>query len=370
MTLIAGFLKDECPILMGDLLISSQGDSNDKEIVFPTVGKISNKDISCGEYKPTGFCQKVNLLSPKLAVAWAGAKIYASSFMKEVIKCNLHNTPSRESLSKVFNEIDKGQGKFSIIGLYRNGTEMIVFEFNTGGNGSLPLGFKWFKADGTGYKFLLESLSNLTNSNITSGQPNKLERAISEAVHLITDLISQEILTAIPLQNLFGAGYEIVHPLRRDLAKFSNLTYLFWKAEEETQGTWKLQPFPFLGSNYSYYKDILVIRSIRLSSNVKPFSCKVDSDELHVISPTYRTVVKDELVGYAPVSLNSSWICNTFLWKDHNGNMGAFATFGRYVSQSPPLIWKNEFKSDEGIDVNAQFVQSSISKIAAQALER
>ena len=362
MTLIAGFFKDECPILMGDLLVSAP-DNSDTEIVFPTIGKISNKHLSNGKYRPTRLCQKVNLLSPKLAIAWAGTKIYAGCFMREIIAANLHNNPTRDSLREVFNRIG-GQGRIFIIGVYRNGKEMCIFDFNARPIDPPVPGFGWFKAEGSGYGTLLGVVSNLGSSVITSGQPNKLDSGISTAVLISTELISQEIQTALPLQNLFGAGYEILHPLGSDLVKFCDLTYLFWRAEEEAQGIWRILPFPFLASKYTYHGDILVIRSVRVSSNIGTVSCKIDSDELHVIKPLYRSVRDEELVGYTPASLNSKQMCNVFLWKNHRGDTGAFATYGHYATQSPPVIWSNEFKSNEGVDINAQFVQSSISKIA------
>lgn len=362
MTLIAGFLKDGCPILMGDLLLSARDDSN-TEIVFPTIGKIFNEHLSKGEYRPISFCQKVNLLSPKLAVAWTGTKRHAENFMRKVIADNIHNNPSRDSLRTVFNGIG-GPGNLSIIGIYRNGKEMCIFDFDVQPiKMSIP-GFKWLKVAGSGSQAFLDVCRNL-ESDLTSGQLNKLERGISAAVILSTALLSQEIVTILTLQNLFGAGYEILHPLGSDLVKFCGMTYLFWKAEEEEHGNWKLVPFPFLSSNYSYYKDILVIRCVRFSSGAVLGQCKIDSDELHAFTPVYKSASPDNLIGYTPTTLNSKRVCNIFLWKNCNGETGAFATYGHYATESPPVIWKNEFGANEGIDINMKFVQSSISKVAS-----
>jgi len=74
MTLIAGFFRDECPVLMRDLLVSDE-DTSDREFVFPTVGKVSKRDLSNGNYSPSYLCQKVILISPKLAICWANKKI-------------------------------------------------------------------------------------------------------------------------------------------------------------------------------------------------------------------------------------------------------------------------------------------------------
>lgn len=364
MTLISGFFIDGCPILMGDLLVSDE-DTADKEFVFPTVGKVSKRDISNGNYSPSHLCQKAVLISPKLAVCWANKKIYATSFIKEIINAKAHLNPSHELISAVYNDID-GQGNLSIIGIYRSGVEMRIFDFESWPIDPPYPGFRYFKAVGSGYGSLLEMIPKL-GMGVPSRKINKLERGISTALHFSTSLLSKEIIFQSSLKELFGVGYEVVHPLGASLAKFDNVTYVFWTALEEVPGEWKMIPFPFLTFNYSYNGDILIIRSVRASSIPKNSSCKIDSDELHVISPMHTMLNPDEIIGYAPASLNSKWMCNIFLWKNCHGNTGAFTSFGYYHNQSPPIIWTNEFTKDEGIDVNIQFVKASISKVALQA---
>ena len=359
MTLIAGFFKDGCPILIGDILLSNTDKSN-KELVFPSIGKISNEHLSKGEYKPTSFCQKVNLLSPRLAIAWAGREYYAKSFMQEVISANLHNNPSQSSLGEIFDRI--GKGKISVIGLYRNEKEMRLFDFDAISIDPPVPNFEWFKAKGSGYSLISNIAQNLGNRVIFSGQPNKLHIGISVAAQIIMGLLSKEILTFLPLQNMFGAGYEILHPLGEGLAKFSGLTYLFWRAEEEKSGNWKIA-YPFLVSNYSYYKDILVIRSVRMLYKTSN-NCKIDSDEVHFVFPIYRPTREEEIIGCKPPSLNSEYMMNVFLCKDYNGTLGAFAHYGRYTGHVPPIIFTNEFKSNEGIKIDEQFVKSFIQRIA------
>jgi hypothetical protein len=367
MTLIAGFFKDACPILMGDLLISDT-DKMDKEFVFPTVGRVSKSDLSNGEYSPSKLSQKVILVSPKLAISWAGTKVNAISFIEKIIEANLHNNPSYESLLNVYNDIDD-QSNISIIGLYRDGKEMRIFDFNSWPVDPPNPEFKYFKAAGSGYGTLLDLVPTVS-MDVTSGKPNKLERGISNSLLLITSLLSKEIIDPSSLQELFGVGYEIVHPIGSDLSKFENITYVFWTVEEEKKGSWRMVPFPFLAFNYSYQGDILIIRSVRTSSIKYTKSCKIDSNYLHIISPTHRTVDPHELTNYYPSSLNSKWMCNIFLWKNVHGEMGTYASFGYYANQSPPVIWTNEFNKNKGIDINNEFLKSSITKVALQARSR
>lgn len=366
MTLIAGFYDGHCPILMGDLLVSDT-DESDKEFVFPTVGKVTKSHLSNGQYSPSQLNQKVSLLSPKLAICWANKKVYAKCFIEKIVKNNIHNTPSQDRLIEIYNDIG-GQGNLSVIGLYRDGTEMRIFDFESWPVDPPNPEFQYFKVAGSGYGALLDLIPSI-NMEVTSGKPNKLEGGISNSIILITSLLSNEVIDPSSLQQLFGVGYEIVHPLGSDLSKFQGLTYVFWSVVEEKKGSWSMVPFPFLSFNYSYQDDILIIRSVKMSSPKNNNSCNVDSDNLHVISPVHRTVDPHELTNYSPASLNSNWMCNVFLWKNVHDNVGAFATFGKYGTQSPPVLWTNEFSKNEGIDINTDFVRASLEKVASMSSE-
>ena len=207
------------------------------------------------------------------------------------------------------------------------------------------------------------------NLNVTSGKINKLEIGIATAVNIITALLSEELLTQSSIQNLFGAGYELVHPYKSILKKFDDLTYLFWSIEEFEINNWRLQSSPFLVSKYSYHNDILVIRAMHIKQNDNINSCKIEKDELHIVSPIYGTFNADKLIGFAPQTLNSKMICNVFLYKTVNNEVGTFAEFGKYNTESPPVIFKNEFTKNEGIDINTNFIKKVLLKFNSKFLK-
>ena len=223
MTLIAGFIKDGCPILTGDLLLSTQ-DNTTREIFLPTTGIISKEYLSKAKYKPCGLCQKVNLLSSNLAVAWAGSMDRAREFMRRVIEARLQTRPSYAALQEIFNQTNgTGDDQIAIIGIYRDGKEMRTFSFNASPVSSTGA-FEYFRAEGSGANTLVDII-NHGGERITSGNPNNLERAVGTAITLDAKLLSEEILTRKPLEKAFGAGYEILHPLGQGFSKFNDLTY-------------------------------------------------------------------------------------------------------------------------------------------------
>ncbi len=368
MTLISGFSKNYCPIILGDLLISNN-DSKEQLITLPTIGKISKQDFSRCSYSPCGFSQKINLLSPKLALGWAGSKIHAKTFMDELITLGVHDDPSHQAINDIYNNIVTNPNDLSIIGIYRNNSEIRIFDFNAWPTDSNS-NFEYFKSAGSGYGTLLDITEiNDFNLNVTSGKINKLEIGIATAVNIITALLSEELLTQSSIQNLFGAGYELVHPYKSILKKFDDLTYLFWSIEEFEINNWRLQSSPFLVSKYSYHNDILVIRAMHIKQNDNINSCKIEKDELHIVSPIYGTFNADKLIGFAPQTLNSKMICNVFLYKTVNNEVGTFAEFGKYNTESPPVIFKNEFTKNEGIDINTNFIKKVLLKFNSKFLK-
>jgi hypothetical protein len=206
MTLIAGFVRYDCPILLGDLLVSDQ-DESEKEFVFPTVGKITKRDLLKGGYSPSHLCQKVVLISPMLAICWANTKIHAKSFVKSVIDANGHSNPSRELLSDIYKDIG-GQDNLSIIALYRNGVEMSVLDFESWPVDSPYSGFSYFKAAGSGYGSLLDLIPEI-HQRVVSGNPNRLEKGIATAIQLGASFLSQEILSQHRCMSCLALGTKL-----------------------------------------------------------------------------------------------------------------------------------------------------------------
>ncbi len=254
MTLIAGFMRKGCPILMGDILLSNNLETA-IELTIPTIGKTSSDNLKNGIYQPSAFSQQVNLLSPQLALACSGNLGQAKEFMAQVIGAKIHNKPSREALKEVFDDLELND--LYIMGLLRDDKGMMLFDINCERIDFRGSEFEWFKAGGSGFSRLRDIVLNM-NSRITSGNLNELEYGISSAIQISTSLLSKELQTQSTLRELFGAGYEILHPLGSGLAKFADLTYYFWSIEERTSGKWHCS-IPFLAMKYSYHKDILVI---------------------------------------------------------------------------------------------------------------
>ena len=71
-----------------------------------------------------------------------------------------------------------------VIGLYRDGAEMRIFDFESWPVDLPNSEFKYFKAAGSGYGTLLDIAPNL-RMKITSGKPNKLEKGIATSLQIV-----------------------------------------------------------------------------------------------------------------------------------------------------------------------------------------
>ncbi|GEM_PF-4533345 len=365
MTLIAGFKKEKCTVLFGDILLSSP--SPNPELILPTVGKISKKDISSVKYKPSSLCQKINLLGHQLAIAFSGDAFDAHFLLNAIIKDKLHEKISRYPTRDVCNAIMElyeainNHKKLSIIGMCKDGKQTAIFgrQFRSIEKKFDP-SFDFFAVAGSGF----DKFSEFVLPNLPSVPPgaNDDMYVILLALGFTTTLLAEELHTRDTLQNLFGAGYEIIHPLGRGFAKLDTVTYLFWRAVETKKNRWILR-FPFLACNYSYYNDILIIRSVRMSSAKLG---RIESDELHDVHPLYKTSKPEDLLDYTPKSLNTNYMCNTFAWQNYFGRAG-YLSFVTHSKKKSPVVWKNEFRKDGSVEIEDEFLKDCIVKIKAKS---
>jgi hypothetical protein len=78
MTLVASIMFDNVPILMGDILVSSETDRG-QDVHIPTVG---NKNVA-SKYKASNLTQKLIIINDYLVVGWAGSLITAKTIIRD-----------------------------------------------------------------------------------------------------------------------------------------------------------------------------------------------------------------------------------------------------------------------------------------------
>lgn len=350
MTLISTFQLNGCPVLIGDLMLSGQiSDTNN--FVFPTKQVLNKPPQICYGNDLVGLCQKANLLSPRLAIAWAGSREEAINFYSQVIGAGIERNPSLASLTEIYNDLDNPNA-LSLIGMLKNDNGTQTFWMNSKEISISNSPFQKIVVAGSG-KEDFESLLTYSTALISNGTPNILENAIGNTIGVFSGLLASEISTSKPLTNLYGGGYEIIHPLGDHFEKFSDLTYVFWKICIQDK-TIESEITPYLVLKYSYFEDLLVIRGIQISNR------QVVNDDLHIVKPIFSLRHEIDFSLINPSSLNSKYICSIFE-TEIDDKPYSFSQFGRFSPASRPIIF-DEKQSELGIDINVDYYKSSILK--------
>jgi hypothetical protein len=131
MTLIAAIRVGQCPILLGDLLISSEI-APTRPVVLPTVGALPEDLVPAGTYHITGAAQKICVINVRLAVAWAGRQICARHVVRKMGKYFSKRRIDGASLERFFRSQEtKHLEQLQIICWYRNEQGLNSFGVNT-----------------------------------------------------------------------------------------------------------------------------------------------------------------------------------------------------------------------------------------------
>jgi hypothetical protein len=349
MTLISTITICDCPILFGDLLLSEESDKNNI-LNTPTKSEILLTDTNRRIFRPVGLRQKVNLLSPNLAIAWAGNMDEAVSFYSQVLGSGLQKNPSREMLLEIYRELDE-PNDLSLIGLLRTESGRQSFWFNAENLVISNPQVQNLVCAGSGKEDFVSYINHM-DFNLSSGNATRLSIAVSQIIGITSALLSSEVETSATLQNLYGAGYEIVHPLEDHFEKFSDLTYIFWHIGIQKNQT-ITEIVPYLVMKYSYYDDVLFIRSIHLAGN------KILHEDLHIINPIFPPKYNKQ--NFTLDSLNSTYLCSVFE-TNLNGQVQCYTQVSRVSEKTRPIIFHESEQGLTDVDINEDFVNSCIKK--------
>ena len=91
MTMIARLTRNGVPLYLGDLLMTRDGRGSEK-IDIPTVADVNAKFPPEVARSVVGLAQKLNLISDRLVVAWAGNLLQARSLIREIAEMRIDQT--------------------------------------------------------------------------------------------------------------------------------------------------------------------------------------------------------------------------------------------------------------------------------------
>jgi hypothetical protein len=371
-TLVAGFMVNKWPLLIGDMLLSSPVIPGEAATLpgLPTLPETAEvswpEDL---EYAPKGLCQKLTVIADNLAIGCSGKRACAMDVIGElrqryadgpldfdVARDYFHGKPA-----SVWQEIgitgfasrfdESGLPEFCIFGWGCKGFESPTFG---------PV-----RTIGTGMNAVQEQL--LLNSDCATPGNSGLDFAqfaVSFGLSLTGGLLNKEVHTGSTLAEFFGGGYELVTFSGGKFHKLGDVLNLFWTVRAEKDGI-RLTPYPFRAIRFAYQNELLIVRSSEIRD------CAIHSDVVFSVPPVYRYLNADEKASPPIPSLNCPLVCNYILQLAPTGELQSYdiLTFIERCALGVPLVRLEEMTDGLQFAVKPEFYQRLYEYVAQQKLK-
>lgn len=267
MTLIASFTINGYPIIIGDLLISSQAGAI-KPCRIPTVGEITNIFPDISTFVPVGLSQKVIIVDDDFVLAWAGNKLQATVAVNIIFERNTHCKLDAKSILELLREFEEDQdfNELSLICMVKEGDKISRSSLRARHLQTNNFGELIVSGTGADCDSIFWYLNQL-EQNIIEEDP--IGSAVGSILTYFASLMSVEMFKPSKnfvhnLYHYYGGGYEIATYINSRITKIDEIAYWYFIAEPEDQHV-NLKLAPSKAFKYSYKNNILHIFAITTS---------------------------------------------------------------------------------------------------------
>jgi len=359
MTAVARIAIQDCPMLLGDLLLSGPPLPGVTASV-PTVDDLSAAFPPGLPFVPRKLCQKIAVVSENLVVGWAGGYDTARAVIAELRRLDATERFTNESLQRHLDGLDpsvwaENGDRYSIglVGFIRDPDNRIA-QF---GRSSFTLDTQLFGKVGLlgsgldDFEKFFQQTQRLPEADNRAAM-NALEQSIGFGLQMGGSLLRIELESPASLRQFYGGGYEIAVSELGKFKKLDDVTYVFWWVETDGPNL-RGNLVPSRAFRYSYKQDLLRIRSVAfIPSGTKTIA----RQQLFLVPPVYRDVRPDEQVDQSLPPLNARWLCNYFLVRFGDGRLAIFA---RSAHQPKEKRWIRfeDFPGGVGFAVSQEFLK-------------
>jgi hypothetical protein len=333
MTLIARTLCEGHPMLIGDILITS--DTKSKELEIPTF--LTGVEEFLPDHQsgfPVLLREKIYVINDLLCVALGGNMHDMRRFLEDLVNFFKYYPTTVDNLERFLSSYDLSSfssiAYFIIIAL-ENGETAVFKEYmypDPWPNTETPYFGKVY-AIGSGRVDFFEQLHVLYElSNVGDG--GLYNKALSLNFITLVQLLASERLTLRTIQKRWGAGFEVITFENNKFSKIDDLTYLIFKEVIDKEGN--ISGGPFLAIHYKYYDDILAITSFGLTKPVR-----------YAVLPIYMqnddpAISKIPLEVISKIRLDAKKICCCFVVQTYDRRFLALPFFTENYPDKPGLI--------------------------------
>jgi hypothetical protein len=324
MTLAAAHFIQGWPILIGDVLISNRKEYA-QQVTLPTIHHHVLEENVTKLYSPSGLSQKLTIVNNDLAVGWAGTKLHAKSFIRELLAEYADKKCSISEILEYLNNMDQERrDNISVVGVIKS--EKVFHVFGIGVdcccerlNDVVDVVY----VAGTGQRDYLEILRSFINKPTEEGL-NPFQYAAGNTIMASSFMMGKELTNLESLINGYGGGYEIISYVNGKFQKIDDINHIIWIANEAKDGQWTLT-LPRLFMKYEYHGDIFMIRRGEFLDNTDSnelIQMSIVNECVHLISPIYRYLNRgelEELQRKVLPDLNARFICHSILTFKNSG---------------------------------------------------
>lgn len=289
MTLAAAFFVGEYPVVCADMLIS--GEPN-PDLSLPAVGRVL--DMTNAPKAANGLVQKVSIVAPNFAVAYAGSVLAAKVVVKALEREAQNKSLNEATLDDFFQVKHPLFERVALVGVLATEVEGKVFGLKTlciQGSRFETASFGEVAAIGTGASLLRKVIDGF-EGNPFGALTHPIKRAVASAMALTGTLHSLENTFGNTLADFASGGaYDIVTFIEGSFRRLPRHRYVIWHATYEFEEV--VLQVPHLVLTQDYLNGIARIQCVRLSTD---FSSSIPQYhvETHMVPPRWRTVYEVE----------------------------------------------------------------------------
>lgn len=296
MTLVAAVSPYQMPLMIGDLLITSEKTGYEVE-QFPTLGDLFFIKKYPDEFKYiSGFSQKIAMISDNMAVGWSGRYDAAWRSIGLVRTFPWSEKPSCDEVIQCMQSLSyEDQMNIGLVFFCRFSDDWFgfrpVFRYT---EHNLPVfGRSFLMGRGSrSFSNFSQGLSDIPVRGIDPPFGESVAVTVSAAMHLL----AQEMIDFGGLLSGFGGAFELVRiSPRLHLEKLDDMSFCFWTLKAKRNGL-DLIPSGVI-IRMKYFNDIAMIRRISLMRRSYRTNCIG-------VGPMGREVSEEEMVEIRNVNLD------------------------------------------------------------------
>lgn len=363
MTAVARIAIEDQPMLVADLLLS--GPPLPGVIAaLPTTNDLSSAFPSGSSKVPRALCQKIAVVSDDLLVGWSGLYDIARKVIGELRTLATTERLTYGSLDQHLNNLDPSiWADIGLVGFIRDPDGRIA-QFGRG-YVSLPTHlFGNIALLGTGRDHFRNFLHQTEKLPEAAERPmNALERSVGFGLHMGGTLLRIELESPESLKKFYGGGYEIAVFEMGKFKKIEDITYAFWWVETDGPEV-QVGRAPNRTFRYSYKDDLLRIRSVTIDDN-KHRAPRI-TEELFRVPPVYRDLRPDEATDTSRPTLNTPWLCNYFLVRSADDQLGILSMI-KHQTQQQQWVRFEDFAGGVKVFASQAFFEEMAQHVLRQS---